>query len=407
MSDSVRPSSDISTGLPGGPTACEASDAFVIVTGTWSTPPEALTCADAGGGVARAERVDAVELVLRAAVPEVAEVEDRVDDRRRVAAGGAAHGRAADLEHRVAAANVWSSAGSPAVTPLNADGKHALRAGRRSIVSERTRRRRVVRGRRACGTGSPSAVSWALAPLKVNAPPRGLTWLRERLSAPALKWHVAHAVRPSLPACMSQNSALPSLTALDLLLMYVASSGGVGHRRAVERREQRRAAGTGRARCPPAATHTARPAHASARAIAARSAIRRPVAAEAAPRSTPEDDPTHEPCTPMLDLGIPIRGSKSSMSGGYRRTGVRSTGSGQVCRGVTAGVQGPAARSARISPCPSTMRRSDLSRRSVHGTSTASSNHSSRVSATLPPQIRPGFRVVSRGWEYDQGVGGG
>ena len=62
----------------------------------------------------------------------------------------------------------------------------------------------------------------------MNAPPFGLTWLRERLSAPASKWHVAHAVRPSLPACMSQKSALPSLTALGRSRTKSPSFGGDG-----------------------------------------------------------------------------------------------------------------------------------------------------------------------------------
>src|SRR2546423_9488531 len=44
MSDSVRPSEDISTGLPGGPSACEASDEFAMLTATLSTPPAAFTC---------------------------------------------------------------------------------------------------------------------------------------------------------------------------------------------------------------------------------------------------------------------------------------------------------------------------------------------------------------------------
>src|SRR3954451_20851875 len=43
MSDSERPSEDISTSLPGGPSACEASDEFGMLTATLSTPPEALT----------------------------------------------------------------------------------------------------------------------------------------------------------------------------------------------------------------------------------------------------------------------------------------------------------------------------------------------------------------------------
>src|SRR6478672_5855210 len=175
MSDSVRPFEDISTGLPGGPTACEASEAFVIVTGTLSTPPEAFTS------------------------PTVAALS-------RVPNG---------------------------LTPLNsfcARPSQKLRKLKTALMTDGVLRPVVRR------TGVPptwksgslvanvwsSAGSWAFAPLKVNEPPRGLIWLRERLSAPALKWHVAHAVRPSAPACMSQKSALPSLTALDLLLMYVA-----------------------------------------------------------------------------------------------------------------------------------------------------------------------------------------
>ena len=70
--------------------------------------------------------------------------------------------------------------------------------------------------------GKSSALSWAFGPLSWKALPagmRGLIWLRDRLSAPASKWHVAHAWRPSAPACMSQNSALPSVMALALSLM--------------------------------------------------------------------------------------------------------------------------------------------------------------------------------------------
>src|SRR5256714_15659601 len=60
--------------------------------------PAARDVADTRAGVPGAEGVDAVEVVLRAAVPEVAEVEDRVDRRRRVAARGAAHVDGADGE---------------------------------------------------------------------------------------------------------------------------------------------------------------------------------------------------------------------------------------------------------------------------------------------------------------------
>src|SRR6185436_6359592 len=284
MSDSVRPFEDISTGLPGGPTACDASEAFVILTGTWSTPPEAFTlptvaavsrspngltplksfCARPSQKLRKLKTALMTDGVLRPVV-------------RRT-------GVSSTLNTGSSVANVWSSAGSPWVTPSNADGNTPCEPDT-LVVSDRTWDAASF-GSASLWNGKSAAVSWALG-LKVRSPPRGLTWLRERLSAPALKWHVAHAVRPSAPACMSQNSALPSLTALDLLLMYVASSGGVGTGALSS------AATSGVLRAPaltvpPAATHTPRPAHASARAIAARSAIRRPVAAEAAPGPPPK-----------------------------------------------------------------------------------------------------------------------
>src|SRR5688572_27328720 len=43
----------------------------------------------------------------------------------------------------------------------------------------------------------------------------GLTWLRERGSAPARKWQLAQACTPSLPTCMSQKSALPRAIAMS------------------------------------------------------------------------------------------------------------------------------------------------------------------------------------------------
>ena len=108
-----------------------------------------------------------------------------------------------------------------------------------------------------------------------------MSWLRERLSAPALKWHVAHAVRPSLPACMSQNSALPSLTALVLSRMYVVSSGGEGTGELSSDARIGVLRAPAEPVVPPAATQTTSPVHASASAITARSAIRRPVVATA------------------------------------------------------------------------------------------------------------------------------
>ena len=94
-------------------------------------------------------------------------------------------------------------------------------------MSDVTCEPRFVTSASRCSGKSPD-VSEPFGPASVNAPPFGLTWLRERLSAPAAKWHVAHAVRPSLPACMSQKSALPSLTALVRSRTKSPSFGGDG-----------------------------------------------------------------------------------------------------------------------------------------------------------------------------------
>src|SRR6476620_1208534 len=349
MSDSVRPFEDISTGLPGGPTACEASEAFVIVTGTLSTPPEAFTsptvaalsrvpngltplnsfCARPSQKLRKLKTALMTDGVLRPVV-------------RRT-------GVSPTLKSGSLVANVWSSAGSPAVTPLNADGNTPCEPDTFE-VSERTADAASF-GSASLWNGKSSAESWAFAPLKVNEPPRGLIWLRERLSAPALKWHVAHAVRPSAPACMSQNSALPSLTALDLLLMYVASSGGVGTGALSS------AASSGVLRAPavtvpPAATHTARPAQASARAIAARSAIRRPVAAEAVPGPPPKMILRTNHAPPCLTSAIrseaqkldvrwiptdrrPVNGVRPGVQGGHCRCARPRT---QVCANLPVSV---------------------------------------------------------------------
>src|SRR6516165_4504303 len=49
-------------------------------------------------------------------------------------------------------------------------------------------------------------------PVKFVSCSPGEIWFFERISAPALKWQVAQACTPSLPACMSQNKALPKRT---------------------------------------------------------------------------------------------------------------------------------------------------------------------------------------------------
>src|SRR6185369_1758347 len=73
-------------------------------------------------------------------------------------------------------------------------------------------------------------VSFGPLTWKVSSPPRvpGLTVFFRRLSAPAEKWQLAQACTPSLPACISQNSALPSLMAAGLFLTNWNRLGGSG-----------------------------------------------------------------------------------------------------------------------------------------------------------------------------------
>src|SRR5438034_1532859 len=56
--------------------------------------------------------------------------------------------------------------------------------------------------------GKSAATSVAFGPL-VNVALWGFTLFLRRVSAPALKWQLAHACTPSPPACWSQNNALP------------------------------------------------------------------------------------------------------------------------------------------------------------------------------------------------------
>src|SRR5919198_1388814 len=184
MSESVRPSEDISTGLPGGPTACDASEEFVMSTGTfWTAPvestlptrastsrePNGVTplksfCARPSQKLRKLNTALITDGVLRPVV-------------RRT-------GVPLTLKSGSLVANVWSSAGSPGVTPSNIDGRTPCEPDTFD-VSDRTADVRSL-GSASLWNGKSSAVSWAFGPLNVNEPPRGLIWLRERLSAPAL-----------------------------------------------------------------------------------------------------------------------------------------------------------------------------------------------------------------------------
>src|SRR4051794_30680671 len=221
MSDSVRPFEDISTGLPGGPTACEASDAFVLSTWTGVTLPVASAL----------PTVAAVSREPNGATPLKSFCARPSQKLRKLKTALMTDGVLRPVERRTGwpptlksgslVANVWSSAGSPGVTPSKADGRTPCEPATFD-VSESTDAASL--GFESLWNGKSLAASCAFGPFSVKAfalpaGMRGLIWLRERLSAPAAKWQLAHAWRPSAPACMSQNSALPSLTAADLSLM--------------------------------------------------------------------------------------------------------------------------------------------------------------------------------------------
>ena len=84
--------------------------------------------------------------------------------------------------------------------------------------------------RRWNGKSPGTSVSFGPRTWKVTSPPRvpGLTLFFVRLSAPAWKWQLAQAWTPSLPACISQKSAFPSLMAAGLLLTNWNRLGGSG-----------------------------------------------------------------------------------------------------------------------------------------------------------------------------------
>src|SRR4051812_36178112 len=184
MSDRLRPKVDISTSLPGGPVACEASEELAMLTWTCSTlpseptlptraPPSRLPngstplksfCARPSQKLRKLNTALMTDGVLRPVV-------------RRT-------GAPSTLKSGSLVANVWSSAGSPGVTPSKSDGMTPCDP-ETFEVSDRTADALSL-GSLSLWNGKSSAVSWAFAPLKVKEPPRGLIWLRERLSAPAL-----------------------------------------------------------------------------------------------------------------------------------------------------------------------------------------------------------------------------
>ena len=98
-------------------------------------------------------------------------------------------------------------------------GRAPARRSRWPRSASRTPGRRRCPGSSACAAGSrrrSRSRSFGCMSWKVLSPPRwfGLIWFLVRVSVPApVKWHVPHDCTPSLPTCMSQNSALPSAAA--------------------------------------------------------------------------------------------------------------------------------------------------------------------------------------------------
>ena len=283
MSDSVRPFEDISTGLPGGPTACEASDAFVIETGTWSTPPAALTsptraavsrvpngltplnsfCARPSQKLRKLKTALMTDGVLRPVV-------------RRT-------GVPPTLKSGSLVANVWSSAGSPAVTPLNADGNTPCEPDTFE-VSERTADAASF-GSASLWNGKSSAESWAFAPLNVN-----VAAARVDLVARAVVGAGVEVARRARRAPVGAGLHVPEqrLAELDRARLALDVRRLVRrrrHGRAVERREQRRGCGPPRSRCRrPRPTRPGRRMRAQGRS---------PRAARSAGRSQPKPHRVH------------------------------------------------------------------------------------------------------------------
>ena len=116
----------------------------------------------ARGGVARPERADAIEDGVPAAVPQVAEVEDRVDDRRRVARRDPSDVRAPDVPDGVrhTAAHLLGAAGHDVhelrpehplgghdVVAVEEHGREAARRVGEPVERKVARDERMVRGR--------------------------------------------------------------------------------------------------------------------------------------------------------------------------------------------------------------------------------------------------------------------
>src|SRR3954453_14989693 len=191
MSDSERPFVDISTSLPGGPTACEASEELAMSTWTWLMLPPELTLPTLA--LASREPNGSTPLKSFCARPS--------QKLRKLNTALIADGVLRPVERRTLAEPTWKSAssgssfwpsnGSPSVMSAKCAGMTPCEPTTLS-VSDSTAEPELFGSDSLC-SGKSAAASWALGPFRLKLPPRGLIWLRERLSAPALKWHDAHA----------------------------------------------------------------------------------------------------------------------------------------------------------------------------------------------------------------------
>src|SRR4051812_11180985 len=229
MSFSVRPSADISTLLGGGPTACDASDAFVRHNGPrgWGIP---LTIEQSS--------VSETSCSLPCTTSPTRAPESRIpkgstplnsfwarpsQKLRKLNTALITEGALRPVTRRTLTpptlktgsvpGDVVCSTALPGTTLLNTVGSRPAEPAT-SLVSDSTSELRSA-GSLSRWNGKSPAPSWALGLCTSKSPTRGLSWFLDRLSAPAAKWQLAHDVTPSLPTCMSQNSALPSATPAD------------------------------------------------------------------------------------------------------------------------------------------------------------------------------------------------
>src|SRR3954462_3062198 len=123
MSDSERPAVDISTSLPGGPSACEASDEFGMLTLILSTPPEALTAPTRAATSREPNGLTPLKSFCARPSQKLRKLKTALMTDGVLRPVLRRTGVPLTLKSGSLVANVWSSSGSPGVTPSNIDGR--------------------------------------------------------------------------------------------------------------------------------------------------------------------------------------------------------------------------------------------------------------------------------------------